>query len=244
MRSTILVLAVALMAGTTQVRADLVTYNMSGTVTSVQASDYSSFGVGDHITWTLQYNNSTPVSANDGGYPSPTTPLITNIVDQTTGAHFFVPSSADLAPWQIGVGSLDSQLGLNNSSLNKQTSYFSAGDWVNNIPVGESNYMAVLRLNINGPLPASSLASLQLNNLPVNWSTSSLNYSFAEDPMPGDVGDSFTASVTSISSPVYGAPEPGSLTLFLLGAAGLAARCLSRRSRFRLVSFLAVGVAG
>lgn len=235
MRYTILALAVALVAGTTQAHADLVTYNMSGTVTSVQTAGYSSFGVGDHITWTLQYNNSIPISANDGSYSSPTTPLITNIVDQTTGAHFFVPSSSNLKPWQ----NPDSELGLNNYSLNKQTSYFSAGDWAIHNPVGESSYMAELRLNVNGPLPTSSLANLQLNNLAVNWSTSSFSYSFAEDPMPGDVGDNFTASVNSISAPVYGAPEPGSLTLLVLGAASIAAYGVGRRSRFRLVSFLA-----
>jgi hypothetical protein len=90
MRHTILVLTVALVAGTSQARADMLTYNMTGRITS-------GGGVlnGDLISWTLQYDRSTPASTTTrlGSYYQLNGATITNLVDQTTGYHFFPAST-------------------------------------------------------------------------------------------------------------------------------------------------------
>lgn len=97
---------------------------------------------------------------------------------------------------------------------------------------------------VNGSLPSLNLANLELSNIPFELgkgSGSYLSYYYA-DAYGQPVG--FTATVDSISGPIPYAAEPGSLTLFLLGAAGLATHVIRRRLRFRLVSFLAVADAG
>jgi predicted lipoprotein len=53
MRQIILILAIALAVGTPQSRADMIAYNMTGTITQVMAARYSSLGVGDQISWTI-----------------------------------------------------------------------------------------------------------------------------------------------------------------------------------------------
>jgi hypothetical protein len=217
MRHAVLVLAIALAAANTQARAELVTYTMTGTIQSSQ-----NFGglAGDRISWTLQYNNSLPMYANGSSgmnyYPS--TPVITNLIDRTSGGFPFFLSS-----------SVDSTLRLNNASATLYPNSFVAGAESTTIPGYPEGILSYgLVLNNMGSLPTMNLASLQLNTLPLNLSASSFNYSFAEDLGPFDQ-QSFVASVDSISAPVYGAPEPGSLTLFLLGAFGVAAHGMRRR---------------
>lgn len=231
MRHAILVLAVALTAGTTQVYAELVTYNMTGTITSAGSytGQFPSFAVSDHINWTLQYNTSTPMLTYSGTSNSGSlyTPLITNIVDRTTGSGFFVLPSLYVPPTLAEAGaSAGASLSLSSGS----SSFFGAGQYATGFPGSETIYNSGLQLTVNGSLPTLNLASLQLNNLPLNLATSSFGYSYAFDMMPGGQV-SFMASVDSISAPMYGAPEPGALTLFLLGAAGLAGRAMRRRLR-------------
>jgi hypothetical protein len=237
MRHIILVLTVALVAGTRQAHADLVTYNMNGTITSA-TDGHSSFAVGDRISWTLQYSTSMPMytyktTADNASQLN--NPLITSIVDRTTGLSLYVPATLYVPPYLEQAGA-DAGAGLRLTS--GSISSISASQYQLGVRSPEEGYSADLKLNVNGPLPALNLANLQLNQLSINTSTSSFGYGLAADMMPG-WQQSFTASVDSISAPKYGTPEPGSLTLFLLGASGLALRGVHRRSRFRLVSFLA-----
>ncbi len=217
MRYAVLVLAIALAVANTQARADLVTYTMTGTI---QSSQNLGLSAGDRISWQLQYNNSLPMNANGSSgmnYYSPT-PVITNLIDRTNGGFPFFMSS-----------SVYSTLSLNNASATLYPNSFVAGAESTTIPGYPEGILSYgLVLNNIGSLPTMNLANLQLNTLPLNLSASSFNYSFAEDLGPLDQ-QSFVASVDSISSPVYGAPEPGSLTLFLLGVAGFAARGMRRR---------------
>jgi hypothetical protein len=77
---------------TSQARADLIAYEMTGTITRVSSEINGwSFPLpvarGDHMTWTFQYDRSTPASGGGQGQISytPNGPLITNLVDQTNG---------------------------------------------------------------------------------------------------------------------------------------------------------------
>ncbi|HTU22407.1 MAG TPA: PEP-CTERM sorting domain-containing protein [Gemmataceae bacterium] len=222
MRSTLLVLAFVLMAGATPARADFVSYNFTGTIKSTFAStgEPLPYSPGDHITWTLLYDRSTPVQNtevyNYGSYYSYSmkSNVITNIVDQSNGYHVVLPSG--------GGGLLlfgDSK--QNPSSLSASAGY-SPPD-----PHFENSYSASMYLNYKESFPTMNLANLNFNSIPINFSTSDFNFIIsAEDEQ---FVNTFDASVDSISGPFYGAPEPGSLTLFLLGAAGLAVGGVRRR---------------
>jgi hypothetical protein len=241
MRHTILALALVLVAGATQARAGLVTYTMTGTITSAlpnYAENYPIYAQGDRISWTLQYNTSMPMytyTTTASNASQLNFPLITSIVDRTTGSSFYVPATMYVPPYLSQAGAAaEASLNLSSGS----SSSISAGQYQLGVIDPEEGYNADLALKVTGQLPTLNLANLQLNQLSINTSTSSFGYSFAADMMPGGQ-DSFTASVDSISAPKYGTPEPGSLTLFLLGASGLALRGVHRRLRFRLVSFLA-----
>src|SRR5579884_1017712 len=231
MRHTILALSIALMAGATQARAGLVTYTMTGTITSAlpdYPEYYPIYAQGDRISWTLQYNTSMPMytyttTANNASQLN--SPLITSIVDRTTGSSFYVPATMYVPPHLEQAGA-DARAGLRLTS--GSLSSIAAGQDQLGVTSPEEIYNADLMLKVNGPLPTLNLANLQLNQLSINTSASSFEYGFAADMMPGGQA-SFTASVDSISAPKYGTPEPGSLTLFLLGAAGLAARGVRRR---------------
>jgi len=75
-----------------------------------------------------------------------------------------------------------------------------------------------------GPLPTLDLAHLQLDHIPINNGATYFTYS------SGSLTSAFSAisaDVTSVT--LASAPEPGSLTLFLLGAVGLVSRRLRPR---------------
>lgn len=214
MRYPLLVLAAALMAGTTEARADMIYYNMSGIANGASFQWIPSgngppppVSKGDHITWTLQYDKSLP-GTSEPQYSSTnysTNGLtITNLVDQTSGVRF--PTLSSVA----------STLSLYNDPP-KKNSYFYASTNGNNF---SESYETQLQLNYNGSFPAASWPNWQPNSVPLNLSTSSLQYRWG-DSMEGIF---FSASVNSMSTPVQGAPEPGSLTLFLLGVASLVTR--------------------
>ncbi|MGH7171503.1 MAG: PEP-CTERM sorting domain-containing protein [Gemmataceae bacterium] len=220
--------AFALVAGNTEARADLITYNMAGTISSVSPMSYNPGGgvpynVGDHVTWTLQYNPSTPpTSSQSGSMASITytmsTPVITNIVDQTTGYHFSSPPSSG------------NSLGLSSGFGN---AVFSASAGNSMLSPGATLTMSLT----NGSLfPTFDLPKLQLNSMPwANSGPNAFSYSYFFS-IPTNSGprwnDGFNASAAFVAqtTPAASAPEPGSLTLFLLGAAGLAVRRF--RSRF------------
>jgi hypothetical protein len=97
------------------------------------------------------------------------------------------------------------------------------------------SYNTALELDYKVSVPTAELMNLQLNRLPLYSYDSYLQYDWGHDNI---AAISLVSSVDSISAPVYGSPEPGSLTLFLLGAAGLAARSLRHRSLFHFLPCL------
>lgn len=215
-RSAIRRLFFTLLVGalTAEARAGLIEYNMTGTVTSTSSTWWAPPGhkappppvaTGDHIAWTLQYDPSTPASSSGPGESSysPAGPVITNLVDQTNGIGGF--TDGYYPPWSQSALSLSST--PSSSSLHAELS-------THGVDTGSS---AELDLVFNGPLPTSPLANVQLGSVPLNLSTSFLTY----DASVNIEGYSFTASVNSISAPIIHAPEPESVTLFLLGTFGL-----------------------
>jgi hypothetical protein len=233
MRRTILVLAVALVAGTAEVRADLVTYNMSGTILDAWNGSNSTFSKGDHLTWTLQYDKSTPLSSSGAapggswaGYDVAGKYVLTNIIDQTTGYHFPL-----LSPSMYNGG-----IGLSNGTPGGYRGYSWGNMYVDQrsqfIP-GRNAYSLVGLNLLTAPLPSLDLAKFQFDKLPVVWSNAipvlpQDNTNFQWIYQNGNLQLGITASVDSIPGALL-TPEPGSLMLFLLGAAGLAARGMRRR---------------
>ncbi|HTU17526.1 MAG TPA: hypothetical protein VMG10_05635 [Gemmataceae bacterium] len=213
MRYPLLVLALALTEGTTQTRADMISYNMTGTIDTTNGSSNPAaglpFNVGDHVTWTLQYNPSIPSSFDNGSYATyPTSsPAITNIVDQTTGYHFFMQSTTQ------------GYLSLSRNFAGEGT--FSVVDSYR--PFMNFNYGTSLDLSIAGNLPTVELAYFHLNNIAWDSRVFSYSYNFA---IPGGGTETFSFST---SASIAQSPEPGSLTLFLLGAACLSVRGIRRR---------------
>jgi hypothetical protein len=191
---------------------------MTGTITSANSMWWGPPGSkapplpvapGDHLAWTLRYDSATPASSSGpgGSSYSPAGPLITNLVDQTNGNSGF--TDGYYPPFSQSALSLSST--PSSSSLRAQLSSHGV----------DSGFSTELNLAFNGPLPTSPLAKVQLSSVPLNLSTSFLKYDASVDVD----GFSFTASVNSISAPVSQAPEPESLTLFLLGTFGLAMHC-------------------
>lgn len=221
MRYSLLVLAIALTAGATHARADqIVTYLMTGTIRSSYNMGRSING--DYISWMLQYNASTPGSGSgtSAGNYSTFGAVISDLTDQSKGG----------SPFAFWTHDTNTSLSLHNASPDNPQSFFDASQSNTTLPGDPAgHYSYDLHLNVNGSLPTLNLANLQLSNLPLNLSTSFLNYRAVGMAPPGE--NLFAASVTSISGPFYATPEPGSLTLFLLGVAGLAARGLRRRLR-------------
>jgi hypothetical protein len=171
--------------------------------------------VGDRITWTLQYDRSLPGQSEPPYFTTTyrTTSLtITNIVDQTNGYHWF----PTLSP-------VTSTISLTDSQWKAAKSIFAVGTYGGN---SSESYNTALELDYKVSIPTSELMNLELNRLPLYLYDSYLQYNWGEDYL---AAISLVTSVDSISAPVYGSPEPGSLTLFLLGAAGFAARGVRRR---------------
>ncbi|MGH7170924.1 MAG: PEP-CTERM sorting domain-containing protein [Gemmataceae bacterium] len=239
MRYTILVLAVVIAAGAADARAEMVSYNMTGTITSVTATwGYNGldkprtptplpFAVGDHISGTLQYDSSTAGSikayswGSNGDYNT-SAPVITNVVDQTTGFQF-PPHPITTTP------GLFASVGLENPI---PSGAFRGGEIVaqDQSSDASSRVNDSLLLSTSSPLPTLNLAEFQLTKLPVildNVNYSYLTY-YSYSYTLGE-GYQIEAAVDSIPGVTAAAPEPGSLTLFLLGAAGLAAGGIRRR---------------
>jgi hypothetical protein len=94
-------------------------------------------------------------------------------------------------------------------------------------------YGASLTLLTASSLPTLNLAQFSFDNLPISRSSSPSIYPQGTTQFDYAYQDSklslgFTATVDSVPG-AHMVPEPGSLTLFLLGAAGLAARGIRRR---------------
>jgi hypothetical protein len=154
--------------------------------------------------------------------------VITNIVDQTTGYHFpTLPPSG----WGAGSG-----IELSNSNPGGYRNYYfgdiSIRQGAGSVSGSNTDYGASLYL-LTAPLPTLNLAKFQFDGLPVVWSSNpplddpqgATHFQYAYQN--GNLQLGFTATVDSIPG-AHMVPEPGSLTLFLLGAAGLAARGMRR----------------
>jgi hypothetical protein len=213
-----LALALAPWTAATPAQATLITYNMTGTITSASGGLAN---VGDHIAWTFQYNpNMAPsgsLTSSQGLY-TPTNPVITNITDLTTGTQFFSPSSSSETPAAF-------------LTLARGSSPTSSG-WVSVQSIwGSSSQIATSSLwliNSVSNLPTTNLANLQMNNVPFNIRNFEYSYTSFSNPTAGVTNSSFTASVDPLSNP-SSTPEPGSLTLFVVGALGLCLRRLHPR---------------
>jgi hypothetical protein len=205
----------------------MIGYNMTGTVTSTSSMSWDAgrafplpVALGDRITWTLQYDRSTPVSGVGPGWNSytPNGPLITNIIDQRNANHWFVdPGAPAASTLKLSSSALPNQPNSFSSSFHTQSSSFFV----------DAGYTTELNLGFNDSIATSQLANLHLDSMHLDLSASYLHY----DASVNLQGYAFTASVNTISGPIAISPEPGSLTLFLLGTAGLALYRLHPRFR-------------
>jgi hypothetical protein len=203
---------------------------MTGTVTSVSVSSEMhgwSFPLpvtrGDRMTWTFQYDRSTPVSGSGSGRLSYTlnSPPITNLVDQANGYHWSIdPGARAMSSLYLTSSRDPKQPNGGSSSLRAQSNSFGI----------DAGYSATLNLGFNSYLPTMSLANVQLNRLPLNLLSSHLDFQSWVNVQ----GYSFEVSVDSISAPMAISPEPGSLSLFLLGTGGLMVSGLRSRTRMRV----------
>jgi hypothetical protein len=261
MRHAILVLTVALVAGITQARADqIVTYHMTGTLRDTSATVEAwpanrawyhlqhlshPYAAGDHITWTLRYDSSTadvPGSYGSRYEMQPNTPVITNIVDQTTGYHFPVLPNSNSGSILTLI-----RYATNSDPYGNQTRFsfeVNQSSWHGpEFGNGSSTQGVWLQLNSTSTWKETSLANLHLDTIPfafgppithnyvssyLNWVTQSYSLNTSID---SQYASSFGAIVDSFAVSVASTPEPGTLTLFLLGAAGLSASVLRRRLR-------------
>ncbi len=223
----LIALALVLATGAIEARADLVTYNMAGTIVSVSSNTSSlPIHVGDRFAWTLQYDRSLQAPRNLPGEPFEYTPrsaTLFNFVDQTE--KISLPSPPSNPKTLTGLG-LVLNPGTNPKLGNGGfTSYTLWSDSRGN-PLGS----AMLSLASSAhrlEFPTSNLADLQLNSVP--FDDRLLNYAYGMHPLTLPVLGIYVQA-DPLSSPTSSTPEPGSLTLFLLGALGMSARYL--RARF------------
>jgi hypothetical protein len=219
-------LALVLPTGAIEARADLVTYNMAGTIVSVPSNTNGlPIHVGDRFTWTLQYDRSLS-HVNIPGEPftyAPRSATLFNFVDQT--ANISLPSPPSNPNPTIGASLI---LNPGTNSNIRMGEFRTDTMWSD----GRTGPFRVASLTLTDythylVLPTGNLASFQLNSVP--FEVRSLNYGYELPRSTSPVLD-FYVQADPFSSPTSPTPEPGSLTLFLLGALGMSARYL--RGRF------------
>jgi hypothetical protein len=212
-------IALALLAGAAvEGQADLITYNMTGTVTATNVVN-GTVAVGDRISWTFQYDRSaTPVPATTfiGWNYFQNSPTLFNVVDQTSGTHFYSPRTNALQP---SILTLSQQVPRTFATAGVGSS--------TNWAVGTQGLYAHANLDmvdLSGPLPTTNLASLALNSVPFDprWQF----FDYGTGTLDMIVSDFLEVKVDPLGSPVTSAPEPSSFTLLVLGGLGLAARSL------------------
>lgn len=207
---------------------------------------------GDRLAWTIQYDRSSPVAPfpSNGALAgwitfyqsssySPSGPLITHLVDQTNGFHVYTsppgsfPAGSD-SPGNPSPNSY-SGLGLTNVQGNgRSTGSVSFGDYQQSTGRGTIPYFAELSLNSNHLLSTVKLTNLQLDRVPFRFndpSTPADEQFYYRGQVPNSPNYfSFGAQISSVSAAdsIEPLPEPGALTLFVLGAAGLAVRRFRR----------------
>src|SRR5262249_2434667 len=148
-------IALALLAGASvEGHADLITYNMTGTVIATDVVN-GTVAVGDRISWTFQYDRSaTPVPATtfNGWNYLQNTPTLFNIVDQTSGTHFYSPQDRSVLQPSILTLSQQDPRTFSSAGVGSST------NWA----VGTQGLYAHAYLDmvdLSGPLPTTNLAS-------------------------------------------------------------------------------------
>jgi hypothetical protein len=191
---------------------------MTGTVIGTQGAN-GAVAVGDRISWTFQYDRSAvPVltAPNIWTY-SQSTPTFFNVVDQTSGAHFYSPQGASLPlPPVVLVSQQDTQT-FSSAAVSSYTTWA-----VNN--QGLYAHAGLEMTVTSGPLPTTNLASLELDSAPFDprW----LFFDYGTGTLDTIVSDFLNVKVDPLGSPVSAAPEPSAFMLLALGGLALAARRL------------------
>jgi hypothetical protein len=185
----------------------MMVYTMRGTITSTkfegplyEKSHPPPFAKGDRVTWMLQYDSSTPAERTGPGASrySPSGPLIADLIDHTNAVRLplgYYP------PWS------QTDLSLSNSALGSSLRAVVATHGV------DSGNSTTLVLAFKSAFSGSRLTDIHINNLPLDKASSFFKYDSSVDVAFA----SFTASVDSISAPLTGVPEPGSMTLLAIG---------------------------
>lgn len=220
-----------LVAGSSQGHADLVTYNMTGTLFDAQNPAHAPFANGDKITWTLQYDRSTPLWSS-GVYSMGSwhlygmqQNLITNLVDQSSGYHFpLLPAAGP---------NYASSIQLSNYRAGGDRNYRYGSIFIMQGAGARHGYNGTTLDLVTAPLRTLNLADFQFKGLSVvynsgavpSWNLENTHLQYFYEA--GKLQTSFYATVNSIPG-AFMIPEPSSLALFLLGAAGLAARGMRR----------------
>jgi hypothetical protein len=198
----------------------MITYNMTGTIRQVHVNSLfpgstaiPPVSIGDHVAWTLHYDTNTPLSPFLGSgsgahYYDLTYQAVSNLVDTTTGFHFYSPPNA------------------NSTTLALENLMPKGGDfWTRTELMDTRSYLTTyfVGLNLGNPdsLPTLNLANLSLTAPPFTSNPGRVMYAYK--------AFSFWAVTDSIS--LSTAPEPGSLSLFVLGAVG----AIASRLRARIV---------
>jgi hypothetical protein len=220
----------------TKARADLVTYTLTGTVRDVTAWTLTSpvnpgvapVAVGDRLSWTLQYDRAAPVVQSSSymttstNLYSPAGPLLSNLVDQTRNLTLYTAPAGSIPAnnftWQ------SSKLPFSSLQVENTPSsgVFSFTDSSNN---GLKSYFAGFHLVVHQPLATMNLAKIQLDQLPFDFNqNNAFLFSYSSTLQNGKVFYDFDALANSLSpsASIASLPEPGTLSLFALGAIGLA----------------------
>ena len=196
----------------------MITYNMTGTIGQVHINSLfpgstviPPASIGDHIAWTLRYDTNTPLSpfgSNSGAhYYDLNYQAVSNLVDTTTAFHLYAPPNVN-----------STRLALENLMPKGGAFWTSTG--LMDAQSYQTTYEVTLSLgSSDSPLPTLNLANLSLTAPPFIPKNGTLAYAYK--------AFSFLAVPDSIS--LSTAPEPGSLTLFVLGAVGAAASRFRRR---------------
>jgi hypothetical protein len=210
---TLIVLALALLAPQ-MVRADLVTYNMTGTIWYLVNKGNLPVHVGDRIGWTLQYDRSLPPTpgitdpnTKTIGYIMSVSPLL-NFVDLTTHTPLNSPTS-NPSPQNFGIPNYG--LSLTPGSPTSGGAQFTASaQWLRSSD-GRYSFADFSLENNKGVFWAKDLAHLQLNGTP--FDIRSLGYGFEQA----------TSSAPELefdvkADPLSSTPEPSSLVLLTVAA--------------------------